>query len=128
MKLIRIVILTAAFGAFSWPALAAEGEQWEYTGQFDAGGMKMQMPPNKTCVKSGTPPPPSMEKGCVVNQKLGPTGGTFSFKCPPPNAMEGEGEMKFGADTMSATIKAKSEGQTILIQQTGRKTGRCTVN
>lgn len=126
MKHLRTAMLALSLGTFSLLAHAAEGEQWEYTGQFDAGGMKMQMPPTKTCVKAGTPPPPQMEKGCVVNQKLGPAGGTFSFKCPPPNAMEGEGEMKFGADTMSATIKARSEGQTILIQQTGRKTGRCT--
>lgn len=74
-----------------------------------------------TCVKAGTPPAPSMEKGCVVNEKPGPAGGTFSFKCPPPNAMESEGEMTFGAGTMSATIRAKTEGLTIVILQAGRK-------
>lgn len=125
MRHLRTAFLALTLGTVPWLAHAAEGEQWEYTGQFDAGGMKMQMPPSKTCVKAGTPPSPAMEKGCVVNQKLGPAGGTFTFKCPPPNAMEGEGELKFSASTMSATIKAKSEGQRIVIQQTGRKTGSC---
>lgn len=105
--------------------LAADGEQWEYSGQVEMQGMKMAMPPTKTCQKSGAAPQPAMDKGCTVNSKLGPNGGTFSFKCPAPNAMEGQGELHFTADTMSATMKARSEGEQIVIQQTGRKTGRC---
>lgn len=125
MNRLHHALAALALGVLTWPAHAADGEQWEYTGQVDAGGMKIAMPPTKTCVKAGTTPQPQMDKGCTVDNKLGPTGGTFTFKCPPPNAMDGQGEMKFGADTMSATLQAKSEGRTVLIQQSGRKTGRC---
>lgn len=125
MKHWKTAILALGLMSTPWLAQAADGEQWEYTGQVDAGGMKMSMPPTKTCVKAGTAPQAQMDKGCVVENKLGPSGGTFTFKCPAPNAMEGRGELHFTADTMSATIKATSEGQALLIQQTGRKTGRC---
>ena len=125
MQRLNTALLTLGLLAAPALALAAEGEQWEYTGQVDVEGMKMSMPPTKTCIKVGTPPVAQLDKGCVVDNKLGPNGGTFTFKCPAPNAMEGRGELRFTADTMSATIKATSEGQTMQIQQTGRKTGRC---
>lgn len=125
MKHWSVVLMVSGLVGLSGLAQAADGEQWEYTGQVDAGGMKMSMPPTKSCVKVGTAPQAQMDKGCVVDNKLGPSGGTFTFKCPAPNAMEGKGELHFTADTMSATIKATSEGQAVLIQQTGRKTGRC---
>lgn len=125
MYRLHTALFALALGALPWFAQAADGEQWEYTGQVDAEGMKMAMPPTKTCVKAGTSPQPQLDKGCTVSQKMGPAGGTFTFKCPPPNAMEGEGELHVTADTMRATLKAKSEGRTIAIQQTGRKVGRC---
>ncbi len=106
-------------------AHAADGELWEYAGQITMQGMDMKMPARQVCKRSGTPPQPEMGEGCDVKSKLDASGGTFTFKCPKPNVMEGTGEMRFTADTMRAKIKAKSEGEEMVIEQTGRRIGPC---
>lgn len=124
--LARLLATVVAAGALlsTGAARAAEGELWETSGTSEAMGMKMPMPPSKECVRPNADPKPEMDKSCKFSGSLT---GHFGFKCSQPEPMEGEGDVKRSGDQVTFRMKARMGEMDVLVNQTSRKLGRCTL-
>jgi hypothetical protein len=137
---LTVVLTLLAFGAVG---LIAQGGmrpgRWETTMQMEMAGSPVQMPPMKQtrCVTPAEAKDPSTLSGppggrggkndCKVSdQKM--SGSTISWKiaCTSPDAMTGTGEMTFGDDSYTGTMKMNMAQGAMSMKMEGKRLGDCT--
>lgn len=111
--------------------------QWEITTTIKMPpGVPFQPPPHTAtqCVdeKTPVPQPPKQQGSCEIESvKVDDPKVSWVVKCKGPRAAEGVGEITYGADTMSGTVKLKMksprDGATMEVLQTlaGKRLGDC---
>ncbi len=115
--------------------------KWEVTAEMDMPGMPMKMPPRTStqCVTKEDVADP--QKSVPTNN--GPRGGngdckvsdykmeggkvTWNMKCEGEHPMTGTGEMNYGEDSFTGTMKMDhGGGQVMTMKYTGKRLGDCT--
>jgi hypothetical protein len=122
------LLAAAACAGLAAAAMAATGEQWEYTQTMEMGGMKMPMPPMKVCTRPGKDVVPPADKRCQLTD-LRTSGDRTQWKvvCTGPNAMEGSGEATRKGDRLDAVMHMKSKEGEMTMTSLGRRLGPCTL-
>ena len=111
--------------------------QWEIKAQMDMAGMPMQMEPISTtqCVSKEDAaknpqnflPTGENENGCKVSDyRIEGNKTTFSLKCDGPPAFSGVGEIVYGQDTYTGSMKMDMGGQPMTVKYSARRIGDCT--
>ena len=107
---------------------------WEVTMQVEVEGMPAM--PAKTmtqCVSKedvADPQKPLLGRAsgnCTVSDhKVEGNKVSWSMKCEPPEAMTGTGEIVYGDDAYTGSLKIVREGRTITMKYAGKRLGDCT--
>jgi len=112
---------------------------WEITSQMEMPNMPMKMPESKMtqCVTAEQlkDPAAAMMAGgpggkpnsaCKVSDSK-TSGSTVSWKmaCPPPQVLDGTGEMTFKDDTYSGNMTMKTDKGTMTMKVAGKRLGDC---
>jgi hypothetical protein len=62
----------------------------------------------------------------VSDHKVEGSKVSWSMKCEPPEAMIGSGEIVYGDDAYTGSMKIVREGRTIIMKYAGKRLGDCT--
>jgi hypothetical protein len=136
MTLRHVAVLSIALG-LSVSVLAQTPRKdgnWEVTMEVEIEGMPAM--PSKTmtqCVSKedvADPQKPLFGRAspnCTVSDhKVEGNKVSWSLKCEPPEAMTGTGEIVYGDDAYTGTMKIVREGRTISMKYAGKRLGDCT--
>jgi hypothetical protein len=102
------------------------GEEWEYVMATEMGGMKLQLPPSKTCVRPEEGTTPAVDKNCQLKD-VKVNGGTTSFRivCGPPDPGEGTGRFTRKGDRVEGRYTMKNSDGEMVVTANGRRLGGC---
>jgi hypothetical protein len=113
---------------------ARKDGNWEVTMEVEIEGMPAM--PSKTmtqCVSKedvADPQRPLLGRAsnnCTVSDhKVEGNRVSWSMKCDPPEAMTGTGEIVYGDDAYTGSMKIVREGRTITMKYAGKRLGDCT--
>ena len=112
--------------------------QWEITSQMEMPNMPMKVPETKMtqCVTGeqlkdpasmmGGGPGGKPNSACKISDHK-TSGSTVSWKmvCPPPQALDGTGEMTFKDDSYTGNMKMKTDQGTMTMKIAGKRLGDC---
>jgi hypothetical protein len=126
-------------------ALSAQGPRrdgnWEITTEMEMPGMPMKMPPMKMtqCItkEQAADPQRSLPQAdggrgggassCKVSDyKADGNKITWSITCEGREAMSGTGEIIYGTDAYTGSMKVVQGGQTMTMKYSGKRLGDCT--
>jgi hypothetical protein len=137
MTLRHVALLTVVLVGFAGSSFAQTPRQdgnWEVTMEVEIEGMPAM--PSKTmtqCVSKedvADPQKPLLGRAsgnCTVSDhKVEGHRVSWSMKCEPPEAMTGTGEIVYGDDAYTGTLKIVREGRTITMKYAGKRLGDCT--
>ena len=141
MNRARLVLLfgvAAALSMAAMPAPAAQAGQqdgqWEIKAQMSMGGMPVVEPMTTTqCVsKEDAKNPQSFlptagdANGCKVsNQQVNGNKTTFTLTCEGPPKFSGAGEIVYGRDSYTGSMKMDIAGQEMTVTYSAKRTGDC---
>lgn len=130
-----ILCLTALPWAVSAQAPVRDG-RWEITTEMDMPGMPMKMPATKTtqCItkEQAADPNQSVPKSsrggdCKVSDyKVVGNKVTWNMACTGKEAMTGSGEITYGTDSYTGSMKMSSGGRDMTMNYTAKRLGDCT--
>jgi len=109
--------------------------RWEVSTEMEMPGMPMKMPPTKTmqCITKEQANDPSQSvpqdknSDCKVSDyKIAGNKVTWTVKCEGTNAMTGNGEIVYGADTYDGWMKIKTADTEMTMKYKAKRLGDCT--
>ena len=136
MTLRHVAVLFVVWG-LSVPVLAQTPRKdgnWEVTMEVEIEGMPAMPPKTMTqCVSKedvADPQKPLLGRASnncnVSDHKVEGNKVSWSMKCEPPEAMSGTGEILYGDDAYTGSMKIVREGRTINMKYSGKRLGDCT--
>ena len=130
MQLTQLAAVVAVLlaGVSSSPDTISQtrGEEWEYAMATELGGMKLQLPPSKVCVRPEEGTTPSVDKNCKLKD-VKVSGATTNFRivCGPPEPGEGTGRFTRKGDRVEGRYTMKNSDGELVVTANGRKLGGC---
>ncbi len=132
---VAAVLLMPAISAPGAAQTAQQDGQWEIKAQMSMGGAPVVDPMTTTqCVsKEDAKNPQSFlptvgdANGCKVsNQKTEGNKTTFTLVCAGPPHFSGAGEIIYGRDSYTGSMKMDIAGQEMTVTYSAKRTGDCT--
>jgi hypothetical protein len=140
MNLADLVPMLAVTALVAMPASAAaqaprQDGQWEIKAQMEMGGLPVQLEPVTTtqCVsKEDAKNPQNLlptgesANGCRVSDyRVEGNTTTFSLTCDGPPKFSGVGEIVYGEDKYTGSMKMDVGGQAMTVTYSAKRTGDC---
>lgn len=141
MKLSRLALAASCVVALSWIVAAqtpAREGKWEITMQMDIPGMPMKLPATKVtqCLtkedladpsRSAPKGPKDKNSDCQVSDhKVVGNKVTWTMVCKGKDAMTGNGEIVYAADSYDGWMKMKTAESEMTMKYSGKRVGDCT--
>ena len=137
LVLMFAVALVLSVSAMPAPAAQApqQAGQWEIRAQMSMGGAPVVDPMTTTqCVSAEDAKNPQNflptagdANGCKVsNQKTEGNKTTFTLVCTGPPSFSGDGEIIYGRDSYTGSMKMEIAGQEMTVTYSAKRTGDCT--
>jgi hypothetical protein len=102
------------------------GEEWEYAMATEMGGMKLQLPPSKICVRPDEGITPAVDNNCHLKDvKVNGATTNFRIVCSPPDPGEGTGRFTRKGDRVEGRYTMKNSDGEMVVIANGRKLGSC---
>lgn len=141
MRVIRTTAAALCLTALPW-AVSAQAPvrdgRWEISTEMDMPGMPMKMPPVKTtqCITkeqandpTAVVPKADQDKNsnCKVSDyKVVGNKVSWTLKCEGKNAMSGNGEITYAADSYDGWMKMKMSDTEMTMKYKAKRLGDCT--
>lgn len=115
-----------ALAATGHVAAQQKGEEWEWAMTVDMDGMKLPMPPTKSCVRPDEGYTPPVEKHCQMkDRKVSGSTTAFLIVCSPPTPGEMKGQFTRKGDRVEGRYTHTQGGDSMIVITNGRKLGAC---